>query len=837
MRPTIWLKMFFTAALCTLLCLGGAQAAPAVSVSAEIGYDGMVTYLYAMPLRVTLKNTGSDADLTVAVNVDRSEREYDRYAYPITLAGGAEMSLTLPLTLNYKQAEFSVEVLSGEETVARCAVRAQKIIAPNTLLVGVLSQNPQALSYMNINAANDQLLRGDLWQTVPLTQESFPTDIALLRAFRILAVDGVDVSAFSIAQQEALQQWLREGGIVIVSGGGTAAASYKGFSALTGVLAMTPYQAQGVDQALLRSLSNTQFAPAVSDRALGNTMLCELRGGKNAVAELDGKPLIDRCLVDQGVVYSAGFSLSEKPLAGWSGMTCFWQRMLLSQDQALYQRVMNELNNYYARNNDSYVDTWLLRQLPLKNEDPVLAVILLTAAFVLLSGVGSYFVLKRFDRREWMWVTAPVLSLACAGALYLLGGRMALNKPAAVTYAVVSVNAEGYTDTRVMAGVAASARTPLRVSAADGARVRPGADYSMGDYNDADEQEEMRKRLRYLYTEGETPSLTLPNSEPWTVQPLIVTPGAPVECPVSAAVWWEEDGLHGQIVNRSDLILQSGYAFTSAGFCSVPQLLPGQSHDFAILQNDKSKEGVITDGELVKGSWADSYSIVSAAVQPEDENARSGMSAEETAAYNRRYSLINTCMGRWNNYSFFRYVTFSDDVGRVTLQIDGRDVRRAAQGTVIDVQMEYRVMSDSGLVRLTRGMIPAYNCDVYADGTPVNNGAALEDYAYFPLRNEPVICFALGQIKGLELDQVEITNATFHCESYGTQPRIWLYNAAGGVWEEAQYAALPIAIGGEVLARCADAQGQLFVRLTPSAGGGSNGEVYNPVLTLEGRSK
>ena len=119
----------------------------------------------------------------------------------------------------------------------------------------------------------------------------------------------------------------------------------------------------------------------------------------------------------------------------------------------------------------------------------------------------------------------------------------------------------------------------------------------------------------------------------------------------------------------------------------------------------------------------------------------------------------------------------------------------------------------------------------------VNSGSKMDDYAYFSLRDEPVICFALGEIKGLALDQIAIDSATFNCESYGGLPRVWLYNATAGRWEEAQYSALPVVVSGETLMRCADAQGQLFVRMTAGVGQNNNAEVYNPVLTLEGRGK
>ena len=103
-------KTALIAVLCLLLCTASALADGGVTVSADFGYDGAVTYLSAMPLRVTLKNDGADAELTVAIDVDRSSSEYDTYEYPLSLASGAEKQLMIPITLNYKQKSYTVRV-------------------------------------------------------------------------------------------------------------------------------------------------------------------------------------------------------------------------------------------------------------------------------------------------------------------------------------------------------------------------------------------------------------------------------------------------------------------------------------------------------------------------------------------------------------------------------------------------------------------------------------------------------------------------------------------------------------------------------------------------------
>lgn len=827
MRP-VKLFAFAVCALCAILLLGTALAE--VRVEAELGYDNTVTYTRPVPLRIRLKNDGPDAAFTVAVNLNRSARQYDRYEYPVILAGGAEIRLTLPVTITYKQAAYTVEVLSEGELVASATVKPQKTVSPDTLLVGLLTSQPQSLRYMNISEANDPLTRGEVWQTLALTAETFPEDAELLSAFRFLAVDDFDLTTLSEGQRAAFDQWLRAGGVVFAGGGSTGISTLKGLMKYTGIVTGTPFQASNVDRALIDGLSQGQFSPSGLSRLNGSVMLSELRGSRHAVMEINGAALLDRCPVDAGVIYTAAFSLTERPLSSWNGMNAFWQRVLLTYDQTLYQRIVRDAQNYYD-NEGIYVDQWLLRQLSMKNPDNVLLIVLLTAGFVIFSGIGSYLILKKLDKREWMWVTVPALSLVGAVITLALSRGMELGKPALAAYARVQVDENGQAASRVMAGVASASRTPITVSVASGERIRPGeTDYGYY-YDDEDSQREITPTLRYTFTAGDQPAILLPAADPWSVQSLTLLP-EDTAYPIQVSVWWEQDGLHGTVENGTDLTLEPGYLFTLVGYCRVPALQPGERADIAILENPNRKidpnSDNIYEGEIVQNTVTWIYNIVNAAIYNPD-------SAGETAAtLNARSNLIQYCMNTWSNAPF-RYVTFSDQVRMPQLTVNGEPIRRAAFSAVIDVQARYRAVGESGVVKLTQGMIPAYYADIAAGGVPVSNGMALTE-GYFSLRDEPVFCFALGEVEGLDLNAVELTRLTFSCESYGSGARLQIYDQARGAWRDLQTGSFPANIDPAAVRECLDGRGQIFLRVA-AYGSSRDGEIYNPSLSLEGRVK
>lgn len=844
-------KTALIAVLCLLLCTASALADGGVTVSADFGYDGAVTYLSAMPLRVTLKNDGADTDLTVAIDVDRSSSEYDTYEYPLSLASGAEKQLVIPIMLNYKQKTYTVRVTGKEGLIASVPITPQKVIAPTTLLVGVLSDSPQTLSYLNIGTANDQLMRGEVWQTIALTQETFPDSYELMRAFSFLAVDGVDISQFSDAQRQALQTWLKNGGVAIVGGGTRAVSAYRGFAGMTGITTGAPYSVQGAAQALVDALSDTQFPlteSAVS--AQGTALLSPINGDlAQQIAALDGKTLIARSQVGSGLVYTTAFSLSEKPLSGWKGMSCFWQRVLLSTGASAYQSLVDSSSNYYRSSRDYYTDTSMLTTLGIANDESMIYPMLAIAVFLLLAGAGSYLLLKRLDKREWMWLTVPVLSACCVGVLCLMGSRMQLNKPAATAYSIYNISSDGRTSSATMAGVAIAQNENMTVSTRENALVEPSNTY-YSYYEEDDDTKVYTHSLRYLYTLGEKRAVTFPAAGAWEVQLLYIQPEENPQLNVSASIWWEDDGLHGEIVNNSDYTLDAGYVLTMYGYCTTPRILPGQTAKIAIVENPSRKEGGAYDGEMINEKLSSSMSyidnIIYAALHPFDPQATydnskyyQTMTTDEINQLNLRSTLISAVRSSWygsyrdyNDKSLFRYITFNDTLGDVQLTVNGTDVERTAHCAIIDVQIKYIAVSETGHVKVPAGITPYELGALDSQQRPYSLGVRSSS-SYFMLRDEPVLCFSLGQVDSVDVSRLTLTSLTLDGQTYGSGVVVRIYDQQAQAWDTVNSAGMPMTLSEDNLGRYMDAQGNVFVRASQQ--GGRDGELDTPSLAFEGK--
>ena len=202
----------------------GACAEGELSLKAQIGYDGLITYLRTMPLTVLVENQGRDFSGAIAVNLHVSNRYYDRYEFPISVASGAAKQVVLPLVLTMRQESYTVELVDEAGVVVMSTeTRSSQVVDTSVMFVGVLSEGDSRLSYMNISNRATPGLGYEAWQTVALNAQTFPENGELLSAFQILVFDGVDARTLTDGQQAALRAWLEDGGIVIVGGGAQAA--------------------------------------------------------------------------------------------------------------------------------------------------------------------------------------------------------------------------------------------------------------------------------------------------------------------------------------------------------------------------------------------------------------------------------------------------------------------------------------------------------------------------------------------------------------------------------------------------------------------------------------
>lgn len=223
----------------------------------------------------------------------------------------------------------------------------------------------------------------------------------------VWAADG---EALSDGQRRSIERWVADGGQLVVIGGADWQARTAGLEHLLPLEDLAAID--GVDQAPLA-------AWAGSDEALpaGTISTGALRDGARALVTTDaGDPLAAWHAVGSGRVVLIGPDLAVEAFRTWSGAPLLWSRILESGSpfEELFGRFQDPLAS--AASMARALDT-----LPSLDLPPVELLLAIIVAYIALIGPISYLVLRRIDRRELAWVTAPLLVIIFSAASYGAG--------------------------------------------------------------------------------------------------------------------------------------------------------------------------------------------------------------------------------------------------------------------------------------------------------------------------------------------------------------------------------------------------------------------------------
>jgi len=214
------------------------------------------------------------------------------------------------------------------------------------------------------------------------------------------------------AQRRSLERWVAEGGQLVILGGPDWQARTSAFAGLLPVTGLAAID--GVPQAALAAWSGSDV-PATPDATVSTGALRE--DARALITAEDGTLLASMRPVGAGRVVLMGTDLATDAYRGWAGSPRLWGRLLPSG--ALLEQftgggfpIKEEMDSYLSQ---------ALNTLPSLDVPPAELLLAVIVGYILLIGPVSYMVLRRVDRRELAWVTAPLLIVLFSASSYGIG--------------------------------------------------------------------------------------------------------------------------------------------------------------------------------------------------------------------------------------------------------------------------------------------------------------------------------------------------------------------------------------------------------------------------------
>ena len=806
---------------------------PGLQMSATLGYDGLIVYLRQLPLRVTLKNEGADFSGVLGMKVNRDGMKYDRYEMPVFVAKNATVEVTLPVMLSKKQAKYNLELRVDGQEVASREFLPNRVLDPKIILVGTLGG--RSLTHFHVTSTRDPLKRGETWQTIPLTEKTFPRDSKMLKGFAVLVVDGFDARILDEQQQAVLEVWLKDGGILILGGAAQAGAGYPYFTQYNDITAGALSQSEDVTPVILSHLKLVE-KPFDDDM-----MLAEMKGAKNVALANEELPLLDVAPVGNGYVITAAFSLSDRPLIAWQGNLVLWQRLLIDLIGSRYQEMVEEHRNQNYFFSYDYSDSSIGYSIAVPNEASLALPLTLMFLFLGMVGFGSYWFLQKKDKREWLWLTIPVLSVTVLLCFWWISHHTLLNQPIVVLSDFVDQSVDGTVTERADIHVATAESGRLTLSSKHGEVTASLSDHYY--YEEIPSQKDP-DQLQFVYSYGSESSFNFPEASPWEVRRAVFTPKEKIPFQVDGKCWFEEDGLYIRLENKSDFPLQPGHIVTSYGYCSVEALLPGQSKDYLIkrqkedIKNPLLPNGngnlPILDGVMLRRaqqtdmSW---YEILRATVYPKEwQDDKTVYRREDSPETTLRLSLYekvySRLYSRWG--AIYLYVTLDDSLCDVEFLLNGKPALRTAQKNVLTAALAYQPVSENGFVNYGVGSVPVYQATEKDNHEPVRGVAIQERHRYFRLVEQPMFCFVLNpDMQKIKISEMDILLQYI----YGDYENL-VYNHKTKEWDTLD---LLKPMKEQIdLTKHMNGEGEIFVQYRPKSSE-PYAEMGTPFMMIEGR--
>lgn len=527
------------------------SGAPALlRLTAEPLMGGNVRAGSWLGVRVHLENDGPA--VRGEVRLTNGAQQGSRYSVEVELPTGARQDHLVYSQPTWSGGRLTASLVVDEETrlEQRFTLTA---IDPYTTTVVIVAERPEAIAPAIrglVGAPGQNMVR-----VLTVAPEDLPSRAEAWAIIDRLVWQDVDPARLSPEQLDALATWVGAGGRLIVAGGQAGIAGVAGLP--EELLPFVPTSTIDVPARDLGSL--------VGELPAGTPPLPALTGGLtrgSVITWSDGHPIAAQVAVGQGLVSLVGIDPTVPAIAGAPGANGMWRRVIGPlTGQALNPLMLQDDSQIVAA----------LNSLPAVALPDLGLLFALLAVYIALIGPINYLILRRIDRREWAWVTMPVLVLVFSVGTYLVG--MGLKGTDVIVDQLAIVRAAAGSDrglAQAYVGIFSPNRRTFDVAVGEDALLANPA-----------YQAQAQGGVPLDVVGGE--SARLRGYEVGFGVLRTFRAEAPVAAPrVVADLTYRDGVLEGTLTNRSEEALES-VAVTWAGQAAlVPKLEPGASADIRL---------------------------------------------------------------------------------------------------------------------------------------------------------------------------------------------------------------------------------------------------------------
>lgn len=450
------------------------------SVDTACGIDGFVVYDNPVVIDVTVK---SQQDFTGTIRVIPTMEEGQKtiaYAEEISLAGGGTKTFHFTVANLGGTGKFDVQLLDEKDKVVYAETDRVPSIstAGSSVVTGILSDDYAALNYFDGVPVLVSDYQG-MVSTLQLTEDNFPDNNSALSVLNYIVIDNFDTAKLSDEQYRALKQWVKNGGVLILSLGANYQNVLHAFtddfvSGTLGTLTKKDLQwgtfevqseqkdnVQGNEQAL-EGTAGAGNEPNPKDSAEQNNEpdadskqnnvqpdLPELENVDCIEFELDGGEELDvlskqhsayKKKTGAGSVIVLSYALGMEPFTSFDARKDIAACLVSAASGERTADILKGDYTYYG--NTLGGGAGIAKTLNETKKPSALLFGIVLIVYVILVGPVLYLILKKKKTREKIWFSVPLMALVFTGVIYVIGMMYRVRKPMVDTFTILKVDGD-----------------------------------------------------------------------------------------------------------------------------------------------------------------------------------------------------------------------------------------------------------------------------------------------------------------------------------------------------------------------------------------------------------
>lgn len=614
-KPLAGLGLILVLVMSLFLGPSAAFADAQISIKATAGYDNKIKYGKGVPITLTLENQGDDFTGDLVIDTPESYEVGTARALPITLASGETKTIHLSLsslaedfmyTGTNTQLFFLYE--DGWKDGKEISFKGDKTLRPSyfaddSFFMFTLTESADRLGSLRSvklqqGMNNEIIALNQLKNNQPLPSTKEDWEMA-----NVLLIDEYSIADWPEAQQQALLDWVKDGGIVI------AGATDKGVAEFGALTEFLPLEVSN-DTTTVSVEAAKSFAKTEDLTKPITIQKATVKDGSTSVWNVESTPVVAMKRVNEGAIIQTAFSLGDQPLASEKGYDELLS-VLFNQSKL----VSMPTNVYYG--NSGYetlgYDTVYMNELFPSFQVSTGGIALIIFVYFLLVGPLLYFVLKRKDKREHAWWIIPTIAIVTSIAIFAYGARDRLLKPQVQQLSFYEVADDGSMSGYYVETLLSNRSGEFTLEADQGTTMSTWKNSSFSGISTNTRTESI------LENEADKPALTLRNVGYWSTSTVVGESKIPSLGKLNIKIENNSDTISGTIENTFPFALKNVQIWTGAQKIDLGDIDAGATIDV----NAKFKGGIMLPAKGSQnygGGYGYGGPVQSAAQLPEERH-------------------------------------------------------------------------------------------------------------------------------------------------------------------------------------------------------------------------